>query len=434
MRILVSCLLLAALTVTGVRAAESPLDPATASAAVRRAVFRAEAAHDRGEITEAVHILATALAAGTDSDHPSLRYRLGAFLLEDGQPAAALEHLQRVCNAHGDVEAAWLDYARAAYETETYETAADAFARAYEIQQGNAVRHGHDHDTGHGDAGHGDADTHDPAGHHAGHHEADPRLMYYSAVSWVLADRPVRAVDALLPLVVASTGPVPIDWVQALVSAAAACERPARVDPAVDRLLQDHPTDQASWLLASQQAQLGGDLPTAAVRQQVADWIVPLGRQETRRLAELYAAAGVPRMAARVYARLWPQESDLARPLAVSWLQAQEPDSARVVIEAALTGGETGGDKDLWSLLGDLEYGCENWLAAQQAYARAVAADPQNGRAWLMQGTCALKRNDTTAARRILTAALERDKVATDARRLLRYLDEHPTPDAADGS
>ncbi|MEZ4389029.1 MAG: tetratricopeptide repeat protein [Candidatus Krumholzibacteriia bacterium] len=353
----------------------NPLDPAGAPAPVRRAVFRAEAAFARGEVGDAVAVLTDALA--DHLDHPAVRYRLGAYLLELGRAADAVPHLARASEQAPTSAAVWTEYARAAYESGAYAVAAGAFVRAHELR-------------------------------------ADALLLYYGGVAWILADRPADAVDVLAPLVASAPDTVPRDWVQALVSAAAAAAQPARAAAAVQRLVRDHPDARAAWLLASQQSQLAEDYATAALRMQVADWLAPLGAADRRHLADLYGAAALPRLAARQYARLWPDDARLARPLAVAWLQAHEPDSARVVLSEAVAG-----DPSLWGLLGDVEYEAERWEAARRAYAAAVAADPDAARSWLMLGACALKLGDEAAAREALGRAAGFARTEGEARRLL---------------
>jgi tetratricopeptide (TPR) repeat protein len=390
-------IVLMALLATGAWAQEiDPLDPATASAPVRRAVFRAEAAARRDDLGEAVRILQEALAGGESRDHASLRYRLGAYLLAEGRPADALAHLTRASEQAPGSALVWADFARASYETGDYATAARSFERAHETMAAAHARAPDQND------------------------DADPTLLYYGAVSWLLADQPARTVDILAPLTASVPDTVPRDWVQALVSAAADAEVPDRAAAAVERLVRDHPEAPGAWQLASQQAQVAGDLATAALRLQVADWLRPLRAADVRQLADLYGAAGQPRQAARTYARLWPDDEDLARPLAVAWIQAHEPDSARVVLTTAL---ETEPDVELWSLLGDLEYQTERWQAARRAYATVTDLDADRARAWLMQGAASVKLDDRPTARAALQRARAFETTANEADRLLRYLD-----------
>lgn len=396
---------------TSARADDDPLDVADAPTSVRRHVFRAEAALRRDENAEAVRILQDALRDDDDADHPAVLYRLGVYLLELDRPADAVPHLRRATELAPESLPCWAEYARAAYATGAYADAAAAFTRAHAVAD-------------------------DP----------DPLLRYYAGVAWVLADRPARAVDELAPLVASSLDTVPVEWVQALVSAAAAAEQPARADAGVRRLLREHADRPAAWSLASQQAQLTGDLSAAALRLQVADWLGDLGPADVRQLADLYGAAGLPRQAARTYQRLWPARPDLARQLAVSWLQAHEPDSARVVLREALGVGRGGGDggggdggggapasrdadrdaddaAQLWMLLGDVEYTRDQHAAARAAYAEAASRDPSRARAWLMQGAASIELDDAAAAREALARASEFDATRSEARRLLAHLD-----------
>lgn len=405
------CLLLALLLVPVLVPAQTadPLDPAGAPAPVRRAIFRAETVRQQGDLEAAQHLLAEALADGPDRDHPALRYRLGAYLLELDRAADALPHLRRAGELAPDQEIVWRDLGRAAYETGAHAEAAAAFARAHRRAR---VLH------------------EDPA--HAGHaHPApDPLLLYYSGVAWVLADRPDSALTILAPLVAVAPDTVPQDWVRALVSAAVAADQPQAAAAGVERLLRDHPERPAAWRLASQQAQLAGDLELAAVRLQVSDWLVPLPPTELPQLAELQAAAGAPRRAARTFARaieagrgdpgLFDQLVEpLVEPLAVAWLQAHEPDSARVVLQAELAERPR---HRLWMLLGDLEYGLQDWDQAIAAYEQAVALEPDHGRAWLMLGACEVRRGRRDAAAAHLRRALDDSVTAAQARSLLDQL------------
>lgn len=377
-------------------AAAEPLDPAGAPAPVRRAVFRAELAHGRGDVDEAVTILQSCLDGSEDRSHPALRYRLGAYLLEQDRTDDALPHLQAAAELAPGAPPVWADLARATYETGRYARAARAFAQAHAAM---------------------DAEYHDG---HDDHDPPDPSLLYYAGVSWILAEHPAEAVDVLAPLAAAVNDTVPVAWVQALVSAATELDQPERATAGVARLLRDHPSSRPAWLLASQQSQITGDVAEAALRLQVAHWLLPLGARDRKHLADLYGAAQLPRLAARNYAALWPDDPSLTRPLAVSWLQAHEPDSARVVLTTALDSDV--GDAELWSLLGDLEYEVERWDAAREAYARATELDAARGRAWLMQGACSVKLADHGAAREALERARRQDGVAAEAERLLGYV------------
>lgn len=114
----------------------------------------------------------------------------------------------------------------------------------------------------------------------------------------------------------------------------------------------------------------------------------------------------------------------MAGSLAVAWLQAHEPDSARVVLDEALA---TDLDQDqaiqLTMLRGDLEYGRENWDEAAASYERVTALDPTQGRAWLMLGAVRVERGDRAGARPALERAAQYEAYRSEARRLIEFLD-----------
>ena len=381
-------LLLFIVLATGAWAVSEDLGLADAPAVVRRVVFRAETAYRRGDVEEAQRLLTDALAAGANRDHPAVRYRLGAYLLELGRPQDALPHLRRAAEQAPRAVPVWRDLARAAYETGAHAEAAVAFERTFTLA------------------------TDDP----------DPVLRYYGAVSWLQADQPDSALAVLVPLVASAPDTVPRDWVQALVSAAAQADTSARADAGVERLLGDHPGDAGAWLLASQQAQLADDVPTAVVRLKVAAYLAPLSVHDQRRLAELQAVAGVPRQSARRYAALWDEgrgDHSVADQLAGAWLRAHEPDSARTVLSRVLAVEPTA---RRWSRLGDLEYELERWEEAARAYRDGLALAPDDGRMWLNLGICQWRLGRLQAAREALQRASEDPALADHAQNLLDRL------------
>jgi len=395
------------LAATAVAAPLDPLDPGAAPAAVRRAIFRAEMVAQRGDPDHACEILAGALADGRD--HPALRYRLGAYLLDLDRAQEAAGHLRAATAAiapaavSAGVEALWRDLGRAEYESSSYAAAARAFSCAYAIAR---------------QLSHTDRHQASAAG-------SPEELLYLGGIAWLLADRADSSLSCLVPLVEDVPDTVPQEWVRALVAAAAQAEQPERAAAGVTRMLRDHPDQAAAWRLASNQSQLAGHLREATIRLQVAHWLAPRREDDSRRLAVLYTATGAPRQAARLYAALWRAEhadADLGFLLAGAWLRAHEPDSARTVLRDALEQVETNTDTTtvrLLTLLGDLEYGERNWADAAAALRRLTALAPDRGRTWLLLGATELQLGLHTEARAALARAASDPAVAERARRLL---------------
>lgn len=92
------------------------------------------------------------------------------------------------------------------------------------------------------------------------------------------------------------------------------------------------------------------------------------------------------------------------------------------MLARALAGSE---DALLLTLLGDTRLAASDPAAAAEAYARAAAADPADGRARLMAGWCWLEAGRPAEARPWLEDAARFADQAATARGLLERL---PTP------
>ena len=92
------------------------------------------------------------------------------------------------------------------------------------------------------------------------------------------------------------------------------------------------------------------------------------------------------------------------------------------MITAAMTA--RGDDAGLLMLLGDTALSEQDFEGAFDAYARAAAAAPDDGRAQLMAGWCALELGRMAEARRHLAAATRFPGQAEAARGLLARVGE----------
>ena len=369
---------------------------------VRRSLFAAQAYRDADKLDEAIAVLSKQIADHPGQDHYLIRYQLGYLLAGEGHYAEALPQLEAAVALQPRLYPAWRNLGEAAYEQQDYARAAEAFAQAHAL---------------------------DP--------DAAPDILYYAAACWLLAERPEQAVPLLRELISGQHGPPQLEWYRGLVSAHLAQEAPARADAAMDSLLARHPADPDAWLLAYQQAAAAGDYREAAVHLTVAGYLRPLTRGEKRQLGDLYAAAGVPIMAARYYAAAladsssgpaasdWNQDtrSKQQERLAAAYLAAHQPERALAVIENSLAAGPT---TRLWSLKGDLHYMREEYEEALAAFGRAVAlgdTPDSQGRLLLMMGYCALALDRLDEAAKHLRSATAHPNQAAAARRQLEQID-----------
>ncbi len=355
----------------------------------RAVLFRARTQLDEGDAAGAAGILEGWLAGDASRDNHLMRFELGVALLADGRAEAAQVELRKSVALEPGFARAWLRLGEAAYENAEYGAAAEAFARAYDLLP-------------------------DPPA----------EVLHYAAVCRLQAGDAAGACDLLEPLVAADPGGAPFAWHQALASAALEAGSPARARPHLARLVAARPDDPAVWDLAWRFAAGSGEYRDAAVLLKSVGFLDALDANELEQLGELFAAVGTPLEAARAWARAAelqaPAEStsvaDAAR-LARAWLAAHRPEQARAVIAAAMSA--RGDDAGLLMLLGDTALSEQDFDGAYEAYARAAAAAPDNGRAQLMAGWCALEAGRTTEARRHLTAATRFAEQAQAARGLL---------------
>jgi len=341
------------------------------SSRARRALFRARSRQDAGDFAAAVELMTRWLDGDPSRDHHLLRFNLAVSYLGLERPGAALINLERAVVLAPRYARAWLRLGEAAYELQKYKRAGEAFVQAYDLSP--------DH---------------------------RPEILYYAGVSLLSGDEAARALDSLTRLIDTHPAAAEVDWYRALAAAAVAAGRPQRAVAYLDKLLVARPDDSAVWDLAYRFHAGQSDYETAATMLTIADYLATLDRDELVRLADLYAAIGVPLQAARYYERAFGGEAepgpDGYRKWATAWLSAHEVDQARAVLKVALVTQPT---RALWSLRGDLEYMAEDYAAALAAFRSGTELDPEFGRGHLMMGYCALELGEEDQARGFLQRA-----------------------------
>ena len=361
------------------------------SARGKKALFRARGRQDDGDFEGAARIMTEWLDGDVGRAHPLLLFNLALshFALE--QDRLAYEDLTRAVELEPRYGRGWLRLGEAAYGLEKYTEAGEAFGRAYDLTP--------DH---------------------------TPEILYYAGVSLLMGKEAERALEALEKLLAGHREGADLNWYQALISAGIEADRPGVVEPFVDQLLADNPSDPRAWELSYQFAVGSQDYRAAAVSLTVVGYLRSLSHDEIVQLGDLYSMISVPVQAARYYEQAMDippaiddvesGRTDEFERLASAWLGAHDHDRARATLQTALGEQETVG---LWSLLGDLEYLDEDFEAALTAFGHSCEVDPDFGRGWLMMGYCAIELGRQDEARRHLEKAAEYPGQAAGARRLL---------------
>jgi tetratricopeptide (TPR) repeat protein len=355
-------------------AAERPtlqdlLDFSNAPTDVRRTLFRVQALEQRGRGGEALAVLRNHITRHPDGGDPLIRFHLGRLLAERGETAGALDPLRAAVAAEPRLWPAWRALGQAAYLEGRYEEAANAFLQAFRREP-----------------------------------EPPAALAHYAAAGFLQAGAPQRARPLLEDLLSGRYGTPEPTWFRTYLAVVMELERPELATPAIRELVRLYPNLPEAWQLASQQAAACGDFERATVALQTLSFLRPLDREETLRLGDLYRAVGVPAVAARYYAALLAQrrDPDVVERLVTALVAAHEPDSALAALAEPLAEAPSA---RLWCLAGDIHYQQAAYDRARGDFERALALDPDLGRAHLMLGYCAWELHDRATAVRHLQAA-----------------------------
>lgn len=327
------------------------------SSAANRVLFRARSMQDKQEFAGAAEAVEEWLGRSADREHHLLRFNLALSYFGLEEAGKALENLQLAVRDEPRFGRAWLRLGEAAYAQNQFATAAEAFQRGYELSP-----------------------------------QHNPEILYYSGAAWLMADRPVQALDLMEELLEDDQATAALDWYQVLIASAVAADRPERAAPWVDRLLDNHAAAPEAWDLAYRYAAGRQDYRMAAVYLTVTGYLRDLSRSELIQLGDLLTVVEVPLQAARHYQQaleLTTDESERREQmerLASSWLAAHE-------------------------------YG-----KALEAYRRVTEVSADEGRSWLMMGYCALELERPEEARRYLEKAAGYPDQAASANHLLNRL------------
>ncbi len=249
--------------------------------------------------------------------------------------------------------------------------------------------------------------------------ERNPRLLYFAAAAYLMAQTPGKSKPLLEELVFADQKEPKLDWFRALVMADIELEDEDAGRLAIDRMLEVFPDDPDAWKLAFQFAASTHDYRRAAIAMTVKGFLEPLDRGEMMMLGSLYTAIEVPWTASAYYEQAIATESkpdDFER-LASVYMAAHEPQKALETLERALATEPTA---KLWSLLGDLYYMEEDHGKAYEAYGQCYALDPASGRSLLMMGFCALELGNPGDAALHLEKAVNFPEYISNANALLK--------------
>lgn len=361
---------------------------------VRRVLLEAAARVNGDHRDDAIALLERHLREHPDQEHDLLHLHLAQDLADAGRTAEARDHYRRAAELEPRLDRAWFGLADAAYDLQEYAVAADAFEQGY-----------------------------------AASFEHAPQVLFFAASAWMLADEPARAIplferltgdDLAAAMPPGATPPEPdIKWTRGFLAAANQLEKPELAGPAVAKLMELRPADPEVWYLQYQYQAALRDFSAAVVSLRVVGYLRPLSTIEEKQLADLLMVAGASQLASEHYERSLSPEASAAEVerLASALVTAHETAKALQVLRVAL---EKTNDTRLWSLVGDVHYLRQEYADALDAFRRVAEAGDETGRAWLMEGYCALELGLKSEALDLLAKASSYPEQQDLAQRLIQ--------------
>ena len=337
--------------------------------------------------------------------HPMIDLALGNLYLLKADPLAAMASLRRVVSALPDRVDAWLNLAKACYDTQAYAEAARCFANAYDRAP-----------------------------------EKNPQYLFFSAAAHLLDKSPGAAIAAFERLFAAHAGQIEPQWRENFVQALLAGEKPRRALPIVrelaqstaggDRrrwqelllhlylqmemapearayarqLTQDDPATARWWKALVHVELAAAHYENALAALTVYGYLEPFTDTEKKLWADLNLQLQIPARAAPVYAELLERSPD--RQLLEKLISAYRQMACYEEALNYLDRHRSDDDPGLLMIRADLLYAAQRFVDAAGAYRRAALKDRRvAGQAWLMAGYAAWQVNDLAASRQAFREA-----------------------------
>ncbi len=320
------------------------------------------------------------------SPHYLVEFTLANVLAVADKNREALPHYRAAANLYPAFAAAWQNMGKIYFDLNQYDEAGDCLLKAYELSEKN-----------------------------------DPSLLYYAAVSYIMAEKGARALPHLEYLSSGEAGEPKTEWIEALLKVCMDLQLNEKAFDVINTLLDRDGDNPRWWKIMAQFHLQQSDYRDAAAALTVHSYIASanLNLQDLMLLGDLNSVIGVPQKAAEYYKRALGMEQSPSNheKLVSAYIVAHKPEKAIEILEAALEQEPTSG---LWFMMGQVLYEKENFDRAYNAFGYSVKHDPKMGQAYLMMGYCALQTDRNDAAVSAFQKACRFPRQEKTAKELLR--------------
>ncbi len=352
---------------------------------VRRVLFKTGQLMEQQAYDKAILVFQTYLKSHPAQDHYLLAFNHANALTLAERKEEAIDRFQAAVKMMPGYSPAWTNLGQVALELKMYPLAGEALTRGF-----------------------------------AGSREKNPEILYYAAMAYIMAGRPVKAVPKLETLLTGDYGEPPIEWFQALLSVYIELNQPGNAEQLINNMLRHHGAGPQAWKLYGQFEINRQNYKNAVVALTISGYLKPLSREDIILLADLHAAIQVYDQACALYEQAMtmkqgtPEEYER---LVSACLAAHRLDGASKMLTEALRLQPT---SKLWSLQGDLFCMQKDFQKATHAFQECTRLDERNGRAYLMQGYCALETGQRREAIKALKKASGYSNQKKAAQQLLK--------------
>jgi tetratricopeptide (TPR) repeat protein len=402
----------------------------------RRALIKANRFIEKKEISNAIRVLESFQQKGEkqlgsgkpDSDgynHHLINFTLGNCYLINNQPSQAIPYYRAAVKVKSDFSPAWFNLAKCHSDLGQHAQAGTSFLKGYDSTE-----------------------------------EKKPEILYYGAVSFLIAGDFNQAIETFRRLLASPKGTIKQEWKESLVQAYINCDQHRQALPFIEelaektkgpkrqqwqeillneylhldmkrralayaqRLIREHPLEPKWWKALAHLHLTANIYEKALVALTVYSHLIPLTNEEKKLMAELASALGVPIQAARFYEEILLEKMDLeiVKKIAESYSRLHRPEDALTWVEKGL---QNASDESLLMLKGNLFYELKNYRAAMKVF-QSIPKGQNSGQAFLMLGYSAWQAGDLQKARHAFKEASNYKKQRKTALRLLSQLDKMP--------
>jgi tetratricopeptide (TPR) repeat protein len=324
--------------------------------------------------------------------HYLVTFFLANALARQDKKSEALGLYKKASEQYGGDYAVWINMSWTSFELKHYEEAARYMVKAYEVKK-----------------------------------DKDPDLLFQASQCLLMGNMREKALLLLERICSADSGRPKEKWLEVLASVQLELGQTRKAEATLRGLLRKDATKPERWKMVAHVDMERKDYKRAAAAYKMYSTLQEdsgkIGREDLLLLGDLYRLAGVPLKAAQQYERAlsWKSTSDAAdyEKSSAMYLEAHRPEKAIQLLRKGLEEIPTA---CLWSMLGSIFYNQERFKEAYEAFEQSFQSSPDDGRAALFMGYCALQMAKTDAAARAFNTAARFDEQRVAALKALKEI------------